>query len=379
MLYFDHSATTYLDDEVLQEIKSFYINEFGNPASLHSYGLAAKKGVSDSCRIISEELNCRDDQVVFTSGGTESNNLVLRGVAEAHNYCGHIITSSIEHHCVLHTLKYLETKGVKVTYLSVNKNGLVKVEDVISAIKPDTFLVSIMFANNEVGTVQPIKEIGKKLRDLKLLLHTDAVQCFTTMKCDVKDLNVDFLTLSAHKFYGPNGVGLVYVNDRKTLVPQITGGDQQGNLRAGTFNVVGVVGMAKAMEVAAKNRQKETERLKALRDRIIKEVLEKIPDTLLIGDSELRVVHNVYFCFKNIDSGSLLMRLDSRNIAVSSGSACTAGQADVSHVLRALKVHGAYIRGGIRISLGKKNTDEDVDYLVNALVEEVRNIRSFTL
>jgi len=376
MLYFDHAATTYTLPEVSRKMQKFSEESFGNPSSLHGFGMNAKLGMDRARTSLSDFLGCDPREIIFTSGGTESNNLIIKGVAEKNNYKGHIITSSIEHHSVTHSLEYLETKGIKVTYLPVDKYGMVELKDLQNAIQDDTILISIMYANNEIGTIQPIKKIAELASKNKIPFHTDAVQAMGSLPCNVNNLGVDALSCSAHKFYGPKGVGLLYLKRTLKITPQIHGGAQQRHMRAGTDNVPGIVGLTEALQIALTNQESENKRLCDMRDYIIKEIQNNISGAYLSGHPEKRLVNNVHFCFKNIENGALIMRLNNQGIAVASGSACTAGQAAISHVVQAINCAHDISKGALRISLGKYNTDKDIQILLRVLKEEISILRN---
>ena len=374
-MYFDHASTTYVIPEVADKMSGYLSSSFANPSSVHLAGLSARRAVDQSIDKIAISLNCSKKSLLFTSGGTESNNFVLKGVLEKHDFKGHVITTAIEHHSVFYTLRYLETRGVDVTYLPVDSSGIVNVEDVKKAIRKDTVLISIMYANNEIGTIQPIEAISKIAKDNNVLFHTDAVQAVGLLHSDIQKLGVDFLSMSGHKIYGPKGVGVLFVKDMKTLVPQMHGGSQQYNMRAGTYNVTGIIGVAEALFIAKNSIDHEVLRLTELRDYIIEYVLKNIPETILTGSRNLRLPNNAHFCFADIDGGSLLMRLSNKEISLSNGSACTAGAAAVSHVVEALRIPERYANGSIRISLGKRNSLDDVRKLCEILEEEVTELR----
>ncbi|MDP2691334.1 MAG: cysteine desulfurase family protein [bacterium] len=375
ILYFDHAATTPIHPEVMELVKLYSETHFGNASSLHSYGAKARLAVDQAFHAMAGILNCDAHQIVSTSGGTESNNLVLRGISEKNGFQGHIITSSVEHHSVLHCCERLEELGMRVTYLPVNRDGLIDPNSVQKAITDETLLVSIMMANNEIGTLQPISEISQITKERGVLFHTDAVQAGGSLDCDVERLGVDFLSLSGHKFYGPKGVGLLYMRSARQISPQIIGGAHQSGLRGGTLNTPGIVGMAKALSLAQEHRETENARLIGLRDQLIQDIQKHISGAFLCGHPTQRLPNNAHFCFEKIDGESLLMRLNNRGIAVSSGSACTAGQTDISHVVAALGLPEQIAQGAIRISLGKNNTDTEVSELLVALREEIEAMR----
>ncbi len=374
-IYLDHAATTPLDPEVLAVMEPYFTKEFGNPSSIHASGHMAHQALTHARERIADVLHARPQEILCTSGGTESNNLALKGVAEAHNYQGHIVTTAIEHHAVLHTLQYLETRGVAVTYLPVNEQGIVSVDDVLQALRPDTFLVSVMYANNEIGTIQPIAEIGKELQRKNILFHTDAVQAGGVLTLNTKKIHVDMLSLSAHKFYGPKGVGVLYVRNGVELVPQQHGGGQEFKKRASTENVPGIIGCAEALVRAHEHAEKEHARLSTLRDTCIAMIEQKIPDAIITGSRSERLPNNISVCFPDIEGEALVMRLSEKGYDVSSGSACTSGDLEASHVLLALGLERSIALGSIRISMGKTTTQQDIESLVDILVDEVPKCR----
>ena len=380
-IYLDYAATTPLDPRVLEAMTPYLTENFGNPNSVHSLGRAARKAIDRAREKIAQLLNCQPSEIVFTSGGTESDNLALRGVAEAYRHKGnHIITTAIEHHAVLRTCRALEEKGFKVTYLPVDEHGLVEPEQVVEAVNESTILVSVMHANNEIGTVEPISEIVKAVKSHRpdVLVHTDAVQTVGHIPVDVQALGVDLLSFSAHKFYGPKGVGGLFVRRGVKLVPQITGGGQERNRRSGTENVAGIVGMAEALELAVKEMPEELTRLKALRDELISGVLIKIPDSLLNGHPTQRLPNNANFSFHGVEGETLLVQLDMHGIAASSGSACSSGSLEPSHVLLAIGVPHELAIGSVRFTLGRFTTREHISQVLKVLPEIVERLRSLS-
>ncbi len=382
-IYLDYAATTPIEPRVLDAMMPFLTEKFGNPNSIHTYGREARRVVDEAREKISQLLKCQPSEILFTSGGTESDNLAIRGVAEAYCHKGnHIITTQIEHHAVLHTCKALEEKGFEVTYLPVDQHGLVYPEQVADAINERTILVSIMHANNEIGTIEPIEEIVKAVRDKRadVLVHTDAVQTVGHIPVDVREIGVDLLSFSAHKFYGPKGVGGLFVRRGVKLIPQITGGGQERNRRSGTENVAGIVGTAKALEISVSEMPTEMPRLQRLRDELIAKVLSKIPDSLLNGHPSQRLPHNANFSFRGVEGEALLLQLDMHGIAASSGSACSSGSLEPSHVLLALGLPYELAIGSLRLTLGRFTTHEDILKVVEVLpsiIEKLRTLEGF--
>ena len=378
-LYFDNAATTKIDNKVLKEMIPYLKDNYGNASSIYKLGREAKKAVEEAREKIAKIFNCKSNEIYFTAGGSESDNTAIKGIARANRKKGnHIITSKIEHPAVLDTVKELEKEGFEVSYISVNEYGIVSLEELKKAIKPTTILITIMFANNEIGTIQPIEDIGKIASENNIYFHTDAVQAVGNVDIDVQKLNVDSLSLSGHKFYGPKGVGALYVKSGVKFEKYISGGHQERNKRAGTENVAGIVGMAKAIELAYYNLEKHNERIKNLRDYYIAQVKEKIPYIKVNGDMENRLCGNANISFRFIEGESLLLNLDLVGICASSGSACTSGSLDPSHVLLAIGLPHEIAHGSLRISIGKYNTKEEVDYLVQNLVEIVSRLREMS-
>lgn len=378
-IYLDYAATTPTRKEVINVMLPYFSKKFGNASSLHSFGIEAKTAINNARNTIADLINAENDEIIFTSGGTESDNLAIKGVAYANIDKGrHIITSRIEHHAVLNTVKQLEKEGFKVTYIPVNKYGEVNPNDVENAITDDTILISIMHANNEIGTIQPIKEIGKIARKNGVLFHTDAVQSFCHLPIDVDKFNVDLLSVSSHKIGGPKGVGALYLRNGVRIKPLLNGGPHEFNKRAGTENVAGIVGFAKAAEIANKEMKNESVRLTRLRDKIIKSVLSLISGVRLNGHPKKRLPNNVNFSFIGVEGEALLLMLDSLGVAVSTGSACSSHDLSPSHVLLALDPDPIKAHGSIRITLGYKTTEKDIDYLIKILPDAVEKIRKMT-
>ncbi len=379
VVYLDHAATTYVKPEVLEEMLPYFSEKFGNPSSIYSLGRETKKAVEEARDRVAAALGAESREIFFTGSGTEADNWAIKGAAYANRKKGnHIITTAIEHHAVLHTCQYLESEGFEVTYLPVDENGLVSPQQVADAIRPDTVLVSIMFANNEIGTIQPIAEIGKITREKGVIFHTDAVQAVGNVHINVKNMNIDMLSLSAHKFYGPKGVGALYIRKGIKVTNFLHGGAQERGRRASTENIAGIVGLGKAIELATANIDAYNKKLIELRDRTIDEVMKRIPYVRLNGDRYKRLPGNVNFSFEFIEGESLLLMLDMKGIAASSGSACTSGSLDPSHVLLAIGLPHEIAHGSLRITFGEENTQEDVDYLLEVLPDIVGRLREMS-
>ena len=378
-IYLDHAATTPVDPRVAAAMEPFWAYNFGNPASFHSYGLAAKKALEAARGSVAKIIGAQPSEIVFTGGGTESVNLALKGVARANKERGrHIITSKIEHHAVLHSCEALEKEGFEVTYLDVDKYGLVDPADVERAIRPDTILISIMYANNEIGTIEPIAEIGAIARKRDIPFHTDACQAGGACELDVRRLNVDLMTLNGSKIYGPKGVGMLYIHKGVLIEPIIHGGGQEAGLRSGTENVPGIIGFAKALELAQASRQKECARLIKLRDRLVEGILKSIPDSFLNGHPTKRLPNNVNVTILNIEGESLVLQLDRAGIAASTGSACSSERLEPSHVLLAIGLPKEAAHGSLRLTLGHSNSDADVDYVLKTLPPIVERLRAIS-
>ncbi|MBR1748092.1 MAG: cysteine desulfurase NifS [Clostridia bacterium] len=378
-VYLDNSATTAVDREVLDAMMPYFTDTFGNPSSLHGYGREALAVVDQAREKIARLLNAKPTEIYFTSGGSESDNWALRGAAHTYQKQGkHIITTAIEHPAILETCKLLESEGFEVTKLPVGRDGRVSLEDLKNAVRDDTILVSVMFANNEMGAIQPIAEIGAFCREEGILFHTDAVQAAGSIKIDVQEQNIDMLSLSAHKFHGPKGVGLLYIRSGVRAGKLIYGGGQERGFRAGTTNVPAIVGMAKALEISVRDMDNDNEHIKAMRDHFIKRVLAEVPYCKLNGGMEHRLVNNANFSFDYIEGEGILIGLDLSGIAVSSGSACSSGDLEPSHVILACGATMEEAHGSIRFSFGKDNTMEQTDYAVEKLKETVTRLRSFS-
>lgn len=378
-VYLDHAATTPVRPEVAEVVTRYMIEEFGNASSIHSFGRAARKGLEEAREQVASLIGADAREIIFTSGGTESDNMALKGVAEAQRQRGkHIITSRIEHHAVLHTAEHLEKDGFEVTYLDVDSDGLVDPDDVRKAVRDDTILVSVMFANNEVGTVEPIGEIGKICKERGVVFHSDGVQAVGSIPIDVNELGLDLLTISAHKMYGPKGVGALYVRKGTKIAPIIHGGAHERGKRAGTENVAGIVGFGKAAELARVEMDARRNHLLFLRDRLIRGILERVEDVKLNGHPTERLPNNVNVSIMYVEGESMLLNLDMMGIAASSGSACTSGSLEPSHVLLAMGVPHEVAHGSLRMTLGSANTEEDVDYVVDCLGEIVKRLRAMS-
>ncbi len=378
-IYLDHSATTPVRAEVLSAMIPFFADKFGNASSIHRWGNEAKKAVDHARGCVASLIGAAPAEIVFTSGGTESDNFALRGAAFSNKQKGnHIITSSVEHHAVLHTCEALEKEGFEVTYLPVDCYGTVDPEAVRSALRPTTILISIIHGQNEVGTVQPVEAIGKIAQENGVLFHSDAVQSVGKIPVNVDSMQVDLLTLSGHKIYGPKGVGALYIRRGTRLTPQSTGGAHERGLRAGTENVVGIVGLGEACRLAEAEMSRESERLTQLRDRLIEGILTGIPDTVLNGHPRQRLPHNVNVSIKYVEGEALLLSLDLLGIGASSGSACTSGSLEPSHVLLAMGIPHETAHGSLRMTLGRSTTREDIDYVLQVLPGIVAKLREMS-
>ncbi|MBE7088410.1 MAG: cysteine desulfurase NifS [Clostridiales bacterium] len=378
MIYVDNAATTAMCDEAIAAMAPYFKEVYGNPSSLHSIGQIAKEELENFRAKIANFIGAEQREIYFTSGGSEADNQAIRSAAMLGEIKGkrHIVSTNFEHHAVLHTLKRLQKEGFEVTYLPVDCNGLITAKQVEEAIRPDTALVTVMFANNEVGTILPIKEIGEVCRAKKVIFHTDAVQAVGHVPVNVKEQNIDMLSVSAHKFHGPKGVGFLYCRRGVALKNLIEGGAQERGKRAGTENLAAIAGMVAALRIAVENMEKNAKKLTALRDKLIEGLL-KIPHSKLNGDRLCRLPGNVNTCFEGIEGESLLLLLDAKGICASSGSACTSGSLDPSHVLLALGLPHEVAHGSLRISFSEENTEEDVDYIIQEVpkvVEYLRNI-----
>jgi len=379
----DHAATTSTDVEVVEAMKPYFTQKYGNPNSIHSFGQEAREAVEEAREKIARLIGANPSEIVFTAGGTEADNYAIKGIAWANQKKGnHIITSQIEHHAVLHSCQFLEKHGFKVTYLKVDKYGLIDPEDVKKAITGQTILVTIMHANNEIGTIEPIKEIGKIVKEAGIYFHTDSVQTTGHIPIEVNDLGVDMLSISGHKLYGPKGVGALYLRKGTKIVNLIDGGAQEKNRRAGTENVTGMVGLGKAVELAEKRLAGgEVDKVVKLRDKLITGIMDQIENVRLNGHSTKRLPGNANICFEFIEGESMLLNLDMKGVAASSGSACTSGSLEPSHVLLAIGLPPEIAHGSLRLTLGKDNTEEDIDYVLDILpkiIEKLRALSPFT-
>lgn len=378
-IYMDNAATTPVKKEVLEEMLPYFSEHYGNPSSVYSLGSTTKVAVEKAREQVAAALGADKKEIYFTAGGSESDNWAIKGAAYNRRKKGnHIITSKIEHHAVLHTCEYLEKQGFEVTYLDVDSDGRVKLDDLRNAIKDTTILITIMFANNEIGTIQPIKEIGEIAKEHDILFHTDAVQAVGSVKIDVEELNIDLLSISAHKFFGPKGIGALYIRKGVRIDSLISGGGQEKGKRAGTENVAAIVGMGKAIELANENLEEHIEKLSSLRDYLISKIESNFKYVRLNGHRSERLPGNVNFSFEFIEGESLLLMLDMNGIAASSGSACTSGALDPSHVLLAIGLSHEIAHGSLRLSLTEFNTEEEVDYVVEKLIGIVDRLRQMS-
>ena len=378
-IYMDNAATTRVTEPVMEAMQPYFCEIFGNPMSVHSFGRDSRKAVENARRQVAAALGAQPNEIYFTGCGTESDNWAVRGAAYANVKKGkHIITTAIEHHAILHTCEQLEKEGFEVTYLPVDEFGVVRMDELEKAIRPDTTLISVMSANNEIGTIQPIEEIAKIAKAHKILFHTDAVQAIGSIAFDVKAMGIDMLSLSGHKFHAPKGVGALYIRNGVHLQRLINGGAQERTQRAGTENLASIVGLGKAIELATANIERHNAQLTAVRDRLIDRILEEIPYTRLNGHRTQRLPGNCNISFRFIEGESLLLALDLKGIAGSSGSACTSGSLDPSHVLLAIGLPHEIAHGSLRLSLSEENTIEQADKVVEALKEIVARLRSMS-
>ena len=378
MIYLDHAATTPLDPEVLEAMLPYFGEIYGNPSSVYTPGRKARAALDDARDILARVLGCESRELIFTSGGSEADNLAVRGVASRNRDRGnHIICSQVEHHAVLNTCQDLERHGFEVTYLAVDRYGRVSIDDLAAALRPETLLVSVMFGSNEVGTLEPVKELAALTHDKSpAYFHTDAVQAFGKVALDVRDLGVDLLTISAHKIYGPKGVGCLYVRMGTRIDPMITGGGHERNRRAGTENVAGIAGLARAVEIAARDFIEDSAHLRTVRDRLSENVLSSVEGARLTGHPTERLPHHASFVFGDVEGDSLLMRLDREGVYASSGSACTSGSLEPSHVLLAMGMTPKEALSSLRLTVGKRTTTADVDAAVEVIQEAVGALRS---
>lgn len=378
-IYLDNAATTQVYPEVLEAMLPYFTEYYGNPSAIYTFAEEGKRAVDKARSTIAEFIHAKPEEIYFTGGGSESDNWALKATAEAYASKGkHIITSTIEHHAVLHTCAYLEKQGYEVTYVNVDENGKIKLDELEAAIRPDTILISIMTANNEIGTIQPVAEIGKIAHEHGVLFHTDAVQAFGHIPLDVEEMHIDMLSASGHKINGPKGVGVMYIRKGVKILSFIHGGAQERKRRAGTHNVPGIVGMGKAAELAKNTMKERSSREIELREHLIERVLKEIPYTRLNGDRTDRLPNNVSFCFRYIEGESLLILLDQAGICGSSGSACTSGSLDPSHVLLAIGLPHEIAHGSLRLTLSEKNTLEEIDYTVEQLKKIIERLRGMS-
>ena len=379
LIYMDNAATTPVKPEVLDAMLPYFTEKFGNPSSIYSISSENKKAITDAREVIAKTINTTPENIYFTAGGSESDNWALKATADAYASKGkHIITTKIEYHAILHTCEYLETKGFEITYLDVDENGLVKLDELTAAIRPDTILISVMFANNEIGTIEPIAEIGKIAHEHGVLFHTDAVQAYTQVPIDVEAMNIDMMSTSGHKINGPKGIGFLYIRKGVKIKSFIHGGAQERHRRAGTENVTGIIGLAKAAEIATANMKERTAEEIKVRDHLIERIEKEIPYAKLNGDRVKRLPNNVNFSFQFVEGESMLILLDSKGICASSGSACTSGSLDPSHVLLAIGLPHEIAHGSLRLTISDQITMEDADYVVDNLKEIVNHLREMS-
>ncbi len=379
LIYLDNAATTAILPEVLDKMMPYLTEYYGNPSSVYGLAGVSKEAIDKSRKTIADFIGAKENEIYFTAGGSESDNWAIKSAALAKKAKGkHIITTKIEHHAVLHTCEFLEKNGYEVSYIDVDEDGVVKLDELKKAIRPDTILISVMFANNEIGTIQPIKEIGQIAKENGILFHTDAVQAFGHLRINVDELNIDMLSASGHKFHGPKGAGIMYIRNSVKLEPLIHGGAQERKRRAGTHNVPGIVGMGAAIELADKNLEANAEKEIAIRDHLIERVMKEIPHVKLNGHKTNRLPNNANFSFSFIEGESMLMMLDAKGICCSSGSACTSGSLDPSHVLLAIGLPHEIAHGSLRVSMSEETTMEDIDYLVDNLKAIVERLRSMS-
>lgn len=379
LIYLDHAATTAVHPDVLKEMLPYFTDKFGNPSSVYGFAANNKNKLTEARETIAGALGAKPEEIYFTAGGSESDNWALKCTAEAYGvHGGHIITTKIEHHAILYTCKYLQNRGYDVTYLDVDENGLVDLNTLEAAIRPDTFLITIMFANNEIGTIEPIKEIGEIAHRHGILFHTDAVQAFGQIPIHVDEMNIDMLSASGHKFNGPKGIGFLYIKKGLKLKSFIHGGQQERGRRAGTENVPGIVGIAKACEIAMTEMEERMKKETELRDYLIERILKEIPYTRLNGHSKKRLPNNVNISFQFVEGESILIMLDMAGICASSGSACTSGSVDPSHVLLAIGLPHEIAHGSLRLTIGYENTKEEMDAVVDNLKRIITNLRNMS-
>lgn len=379
IIYLDHAATTPTDPQVVEAMLPYFTERFGNPSTLYSLGREAKQAMETAREKVARAIGARPEEIVFTSGGTESDNFALEGVAFALQKKGnHIITSSIEHHAVSETCKFLQKRGFSVTYLSVDGHGRIDPEEVAKAITPQTILISIMHANNEIGTIEPIAEIARVAREKEVCFHTDAVQTVGSLPIDVDELGVNLLSMSAHKFYGPKGVGALYIRSGTRIVRFLHGGEQERKRRASTENIPGIVGMGEAIEIAQEKQEESSKKAAALRDRLMEGLFKTLDNIRLNGHPTERLPNNVNICVERVEGESMLLNLDARGICASSGSACTSGSLEPSSVLMAIGIPPEIAHGSLRFTVGRATTEEDIDYVLEVLPEIVGRLRAMS-
>lgn len=379
VIYLDNAATTRVYPEVLEAMTPFFTEHYANPAAFYSFANPAQKAVHEAREQVAGLLGAKNEEIYFTGGGSESDNWAIKATAEAYKNKGkHIITSKIEHHAVLHTCQWLEKQGFEVTYINVDQDGVIKLDELEAAIRPDTILISVMAANNEIGTIQPLREIGALAHKYGVLFHTDAVQAFAHIPLNVDEMNIDMLSASGHKIHGPKGIGVMYIRKGVMILSFMHGGAQERRRRAGTHNVPGIVGMGKAVEIAAKHMEEQGKEIAKMRDYLIEQVLEKVPYARLNGHKTNRLPNNANFCFRFIEGEGMLILLDQAGIYGSSGSACTSGSLDPSHVLLAIGLPHEIAHGSLRLTLSEETTKEDIDYTVDKLAEIIARLRSMS-
>ena len=379
LIYLDNAATTKTSEEVVAAMLPYFTEYYGNPSSVYEFASESKKAVSNARRTIAETLGAQENEIYFTAGGSEADNWALKATAEAYQSKGkHIITTKIEHHAILHTAEYLEKRGFEITYIGVDENGVVKVDELEKAIRPDTILISVMFANNEIGTIQPIKEIGEIAKKHGVLFHTDAVQAYGQLPINVDELHIDMLSSSGHKLNGPKGIGFLYIRKGVKIRSFVHGGAQERKRRAGTENVPGIVGYGKAAEIAAKTMKERTAKEIEMSDHLIDRVLAEVPYTRLNGHRTNRLPNNANFSFQFVEGESLLILLDNNGICASSGSACTSGSLDPSHVLLAIGLPHEIAHGSLRLTLSAETTMEDIDFVVDCIKQIIERLRSMS-
>ncbi|MBO5098355.1 MAG: cysteine desulfurase NifS [Agathobacter sp.] len=378
-IYLDNAATTRVYPEVLEAMNPFFTEHFANPAAFYSFANPAQKAVHEAREQVANLIGAKNEEIYFTGGGSESDNWAIKATAEAYQNKGkHIITSKIEHHAVLHTCQWLEKQGFEVTYVNVDKDGVIKLDELEAAIRPDTILISVMAANNEIGTIQPLREIGELAHKHGVLFHTDAVQAFAHIPINVDEMHIDMLSASGHKIHGPKGIGVMYIRKGVKILSFMHGGAQERHRRAGTHNVPGIVGMGKAVEIASRTMEENGKKIAGMRDYLIEQVLEKVPYARLNGHRTDRLPNNANFCFRFIEGEGMLILLDQAGIYGSSGSACTSGSLDPSHVLLAIGLPHEIAHGSLRLTLSEETTKEDIDYTVDKLAEIIARLRSMS-